>query len=198
MNLKPSAYFRFVGIVAVVLLMLGSTLSPSLAAKNSLTSQQNIAAIETQSTLNFADETDTTSNLTPETPEQLANRGRRFNLTGRWESDDGGIYYLRQVDHELWWYGQKSDRDRRFDDRYDDRRDRRDRDDDRRRLSRRFLWSNVFHGYIGNREITGSWVDVPRGEDQNSGAMVLEIVSSNRLRAVSKTGRYGSSEWNRF
>ena len=155
MSLKPNAYFRFIGVVAIVLVLVIGFFRPSWAKiqDQGLTNPGAIEAIEAIETTE-ATEAQPTQNLPQDSPE-LAARRRRFNLTGRWEGDDGGMYFLRQIDHELWWYGQRAD----FDRRYDDRRDRDDRRDDRRRFSRRFLWSNVFHGYIGNREIVGSWVD---------------------------------------
>ncbi len=27
------------------------------------------------------------------------------DLTGTWSCDDGGSYYLRQIDDNIWWYG---------------------------------------------------------------------------------------------
>lgn len=97
---------------------------------------------------------------------------QNFNLTGRWRCNDGGIYYLRQVGNELWWYGQSNDNDPEF--------------------------SNVYHATIhGNATIVGRWADVPVGGTGGSGELDLKIVSNNRLTAIRRTGNFGGTEWTR-
>jgi hypothetical protein len=93
------------------------------------------------------------------------------NLTGRWNCNDGGTYFVRQTGSELWWYGQSHDGGA--------------------------TWSNVFHGNISGNQVNGRWADVPHGKLRNAGEMSVEIVGSNTLRAVRKTGGFGGSEWNR-
>ena len=93
------------------------------------------------------------------------------NLTGQWRANDNGFYYIRQVGNEIWWYGESSNGGS--------------------------SWSNVFHGYINGNKIEGSWVDVPKGGIRQNGEIVLEVVSSRRLRAVSRTGGFGGNEWTR-
>ena len=94
-----------------------------------------------------------------------------FNLTGRWRSNDGGAYFLRQVGTQLWWYGQSGDNGR--------------------------TWTNVFQGRIEGSQVIGSWADVPHGQIMHNGEMSLQIVAPNFLRAVNRTGGFGGSEWSR-
>ncbi|RTZ60821.1 MAG: hypothetical protein DSZ33_02240, partial [Gammaproteobacteria bacterium] len=54
------------------------------------------------------------------------------DLTGKWDADDGGAYYLRQIGNQLHWYGE--------------------------RFPTHTRWSNVFHGDINGNRIDGRWV----------------------------------------
>ncbi|MGD1872978.1 MAG: hypothetical protein ACFB02_07980 [Mastigocoleus sp.] len=112
-----------------------------------------------------------TDSLQTKSPKLIA-QALRVNLNGRWRGNDGGIYYLRQIGNELWWYGESRDRGN--------------------------SWSNVFHGYIGRTQVAGKWADVPKGRIIQSGDMRVQIVSSNRLIAVRKTGGFGGSVWTRI
>ncbi|MEH2365090.1 hypothetical protein [Nostoc sp.] len=92
-----------------------------------------------------------------------------INLTGKWQADDGGTYYIRQIGNQVWWYGEYSPTNPAF--------------------------SNVFNGTINNNQISGNWADVPKGSALSSGSIQLRIVSYNRIEAVSKTGGFGGSVW---
>ena len=93
------------------------------------------------------------------------------NISGRWQGNDGGIYYLRQLGNEVWWYGEYS--------------------------ATNPNWSNVFKGKLQGNQLVGQWADVPKGSILQSGEMVIEVTSNNTLRAISKTGGFGGSEWTR-
>lgn len=116
-------------------------------------------------------ETAKIDSLQTKSPKLIA-QAVRVNLNGRWRGNDGGTYYLKQIGNELWWYGESRDRGA--------------------------SWTNVFHGYIGRREVAGKWVDVPKGRVRQAGDMTVEIVSRNQLRAVRKTGGFGGSVWTRI
>lgn len=94
------------------------------------------------------------------------------NLSGRWQGNDGGIYYLRQQGNVVWWYGEYSTINPN--------------------------WSNVFKGRLQGNQLVGQWADVPKGSILQSGDMVIELTSNNTLRAISKTGGFGGSEWRRL
>jgi hypothetical protein len=78
-----------------------------------------------------------------------------FDLTGAWAGDDGGIYYLRQVESVVWWSGM-SGRDRSP---LDVGRD----------------WNNVARGVINGLQIDVEGSDVPRGPALGNGSLVLNI-----------------------
>ncbi|HEY9604851.1 MAG TPA: hypothetical protein V6C85_24825 [Allocoleopsis sp.] len=95
-----------------------------------------------------------------------------LDLTGKWQCNDGGTYYLRQLDNQLWWYGEKS--------------------------ATNPNWSNVLKGTIEGYNISGQWADVPKGTVQQNGDMVIQVVDANHFKAVKKTGGFAGSEWTRL
>ncbi len=94
-----------------------------------------------------------------------------LDLTGVWDCDDGGTYYLRQSGDTLWWFGEPS---------YEPG-----------------GWSNVATGTISGYIIDLNWSDVPKGSTTNGGYLVLNILSNDRLEASEKTGGFGGSVWTR-
>lgn len=93
------------------------------------------------------------------------------DLTGVWDCDDGGTYYIRQLGNAIWWYGEPSNNPGQ--------------------------WSNVAKGTISGNAINMDWADVPKGSTMNSGILVLNIESNNRLTATQKTGDFVGSTWTR-
>lgn len=91
------------------------------------------------------------------------------NLTGVWKCNDGGLYFIRQVGNQVWWYGESGDGG--------------------------VGWSNVFQGYITGNKIIGKWADVPKGTARNYGEMTLSI-SSNSLRKISGGQNFTGTMWN--
>jgi hypothetical protein len=94
-----------------------------------------------------------------------------LDLTGVWDCDDGGTYYLRQSGDALWWFGEPA---------YEPG-----------------GWSNVAAGTISVSTIDLDWSDVPKGDTMNEGYLILDIVSNDRLEATEKTGGFGGSVWTR-
>jgi hypothetical protein len=94
-----------------------------------------------------------------------------LDLTGVWNCDDGGKYYIRQLGNDIWWYGEK---DPNTPD-----------------------WSNVMHGTLSGNTITADWADVPKGNVMQSGTLTLNVVSSNEIAAIQKTGGFAGSSWTR-
>jgi len=93
------------------------------------------------------------------------------DLTGRWNCNDGGTYYVHQIGKTVWWFGESRDKGG--------------------------SWTNVFQGQIQENLIRGQWVDVPHGTTMNSGEMTLQIQAPDRLVAIKKTGGFGGSQWSR-
>ncbi|BDA76349.1 hypothetical protein CAL7716_105150 (plasmid) [Calothrix sp. PCC 7716] len=91
-------------------------------------------------------------------------------VTGAWNCNDGGVYFIRQVGNQIWWYGESSDGGKR--------------------------WSNVFQGTITGNKIIGRWADVPKGGIRGYGEMTLGI-SHGRLQKISGGENFGGSIWSR-
>ena len=80
----------------------------------------------------------------------------KIELSGPWAGDDGGIYYLRQLDNVVWWNGMPH------------------REGTPSDLGRG--WNNVARGEIGrDMTISVEWADVPRGEVLGGGTLELKI-----------------------
>lgn len=94
------------------------------------------------------------------------------NLTGVWNGNDGGTYYLRQAGSAVWWVGVSADGGQRF--------------------------TNVFRGTRVGERIEGEWVDVPPGSIQQAGQLALTIsAAGNELRREQESGGFASSTWRR-
>lgn len=93
------------------------------------------------------------------------------SLNGVWNCNDGGVYFVRQMGNEVWWYGQSSDGGT--------------------------TWSNVFHGVMRGNQIDGRWVDVPKGSVRGYGEMTLAILNNGRIEKVMGGQNFGGSSWRR-
>jgi hypothetical protein len=91
-------------------------------------------------------------------------------MTGAWNCNDGGVYFIRQVGSQIWWYGQSSDGGQ--------------------------TWSNVFQGTITGSKIVGNWADVPKGSIRGYGEMTLRI-SGGKIQKISGGENFGGSVWSR-
>lgn len=94
-----------------------------------------------------------------------------IDLTGVWNCDDGGKYYVRQLGTTVWWYGELDPNTPN--------------------------WSNVMRGSISGNMINADWTDVPKGSIMQNGNLVLQIASNNKIVAISKTGGFAGSVWTR-
>lgn len=99
----------------------------------------------------------------------LAVNAEAYNLTGKWQGNDGGIYYIRQLGNTIWWYGENSPNNP--------------------------SWSNVANGHISGNMLNLQWSDVPKGSIMNNGNLTLEVLSEGKIVARNKTGGFGGSEW---
>jgi len=95
------------------------------------------------------------------------------DLTGTWQGNDGGTYYLRQMGEQLHWYGEQSASEPR--------------------------WANVFHGSIRGDRISGDWLDVPKGRTQGQGKLILMVKNDGQvLERTRESGGFGGSRWTRM
>jgi hypothetical protein len=101
-----------------------------------------------------------------------ATAGQQTDLTGVWQCDDGGHYYIRQFGPEIFWFGEQSPMHPE--------------------------WTNVAHGkFYGEGRIRLSWADVPKGGAISGGILILQTENGDSFTAVSKSGGFGGSNWMR-
>jgi len=103
-----------------------------------------------------------------------------FNITGVWDCNDGGTYYVRNLGSEVWWFGHGIHPHQSF--------------------------ANVAYGQIegeGNtRVLRLKWADVPGGTTNIYGRLALHLnfaIQFNRVTHMSlaseHTGNFGGSLW---
>jgi hypothetical protein len=103
------------------------------------------------------------------------------DLTGHYAGDDGGIYYVRQLDSVIWWNGMSN------------------RDGPAAGLG--IEWNNVGRGELGkDLIITSDWADVPRGEILGGGTVTFKVGADGagnlQITKVSETGSgRGDTVW---
>jgi hypothetical protein len=144
----------------------GDTTSPSTSAQASATNEPASQAPELPAVVCQ--------------PAQIAFDPSRFDLTGAWAGDDGGVYYFRQLGSVLWWNGMSEREGSPFG------------------LGR--VWNNVGRGEINGLQIDVEWADVPRSEDTGHGTLTLAIeddgTGSIHMVKVSETGTgFGNDVW---
>jgi len=104
----------------------------------------------------------------------------KIDLTGSWAGDDGGIYFLRQMDSIVWWNGMA------------------DRAGSAELLGH--AWNNVARGEIKGPSIDVSWADVPRGGILDGGTMKLNVQADGTgniqiVKVSEQTGDFGNTVW---
>jgi len=82
------------------------------------------------------------------------------DLTGAWTSDSGGAYYIRQLQGEIWWYGEAQLNDP--------------------------AWSNVAYGVISGNKLKLKWSDVPKGQIANNGDLGTGIKAQRQTHSHEK------------
>lgn len=104
------------------------------------------------------------------------------NLTGTWQGNDDGIYYLREVSStgRIAWVGEHPG----------------SHPTSSTHPGRN--WVNVFMGQREKDLIRGDWADVPKGEVFNEGRMELRVLSATHLRILTETGGFGGLEFRRL
>jgi hypothetical protein len=99
-------------------------------------------------------------------------------LTGVWDVDDGGLYYLRQIGVCVWWFG----------------------------TTQREIgegppsgWANVALGTVEGDVLRLEWADVPLGHILGGGTLVLAIAEGgDQLVKFAETGTgFGGMTWTR-
>ncbi|MGB0931313.1 MAG: hypothetical protein ACPGVB_11080, partial [Chitinophagales bacterium] len=98
------------------------------------------------------------------------------NLSGAWNCNDNGTYYINDKDSEVVWVGEA-----KFG------------------HGQQPAWTNIFIGTCNSTTVKGIWVDVPKGRTMGSGTMTMKMnLDGNMLRRTAVTGGFGGSVWNRI
>jgi hypothetical protein len=112
-----------------------------------------------------------------------ADPGDVGELTGAWQGDDQGVYYIRQVGDCLWWFGTEL------------------RDIEPGVTGQRGF-ANVASGRVDGSEIEVEWADVPMGDILNGGGLTLDYDELNgRLVITERRGegeRFGATMFTRI
>src|SRR5438552_10383664 len=108
---------------------------------------------------------------------------RAYNLTGTWSADDGGLYYVRQLNDIVWWVGMSTESRMGLQD-----------------FRKGVAYTNVFWGRLRGDTIVGDWADVPHGSSHSNGTLTLRILINPFLGAPvlqkQPPGAPGPSTWN--
>ncbi|MGB1241005.1 MAG: DUF7452 domain-containing protein [Chitinophagales bacterium] len=98
------------------------------------------------------------------------------NLSGAWNCNDNGTYYINDKDGEVVWVGEAKFAN-----------------------GQQPAWTNIFIGNCNSTTVKGIWVDVPKGRTRGSGTMTMKMENGgNTLRRTAVTGGFGGSVWNRI
>jgi hypothetical protein len=97
------------------------------------------------------------------------------DISGVWTADDGGTYYVREFQNEVWWLGWSPASSNDF--------------------HKGIGFSNVFQGVVSEGTITGEWADVPRGQTLGAGSLKIAVLSPTELSRISSSGGFSGSRW---
>jgi hypothetical protein len=103
-----------------------------------------------------------------------------FTLTGVWECDDGGKYYISQVDGDnIFWFGQATG-------------------------SSHFSFANVFFGKLADIDgtgvgVSGQYGDIPTGSDRYVGEITLQVSHTwSEMNITQSDGIFGGKHFKKL
>ena len=81
--------------------------------------------------------------------------------------DKGGIYYVRLIGSDMWWYAE----------------------------DKGGLWAHVFKGVFSEKDktIAGEWTDIPKAKSSNSGMVKLAVINENEAEVTFQKGGFVDS-----
>jgi hypothetical protein len=82
-----------------------------------------------------------------------------IDLTGTWNGDDSGVYYVRQLGDQVWWLGMSGLGGPA--------------------VHRGNAWTNVYRGTLKGDTVTGTYADVPGGAIQDKGPVVMKLTRTS-------------------
>lgn len=104
-------------------------------------------------------------------------------LTGAWQGDDHGVYYIRQVGECVWWFGTELR-------------------DIEPGVTGQLGFANVASGHVDGTRVDVEWADIPMGNILNGGGLTLVYDEKNaRLVITERRGegqRFGATTFSRI
>ncbi|MEZ0368183.1 MAG: hypothetical protein ACAI44_03750 [Candidatus Sericytochromatia bacterium] len=94
-----------------------------------------------------------------------------YNLSGIWQSNDGGKYYIRHDGNKLIWYGQEKP------------------------VSPD--WANIAYGSVNGKNASLYWADMPKGDAEGYGHISLKAIDHDHLIRTDAGGGFGGTKWER-
>jgi len=96
------------------------------------------------------------------------------DITGKWNGNDGGFYYIRQIGNDIWWFGTNVfTAGPEFN-----------------------TFSSVLHGTRNGLTIDAKWQDVPLGDTKSKGDISLTIApTGEKITKNSASGGFGGNSW---
>lgn len=87
---------------------------------------------------------------------------------------NGGVYYVRQIDNRVCWFGESIDGNE----------------------VEGLPFANIFVGTRSGNEVSGKWFDIPKGKSQRSGTLIFSVSDdSTTITRISETGGFSHSNW---
>lgn len=94
------------------------------------------------------------------------------SLTGKWSGNDGGTYYITQIDDRIYWYGENNTTSPGF--------------------------ANIGVGKIVGNYIFIEATDVPKGTTTAQSDLFIYKSNDNYLYTITKDSPFGGSNWTRI
>lgn len=94
---------------------------------------------------------------------QSSNTSPLPDLTGTWTASGVGTYWVRQINNDVWWVGMSSDQGS--------------------------SWTNAFKGTIHGNQISGEYVNTPRGTNANDHGQLSMQVSADGNTMTDSSGQ---------
>ena len=91
------------------------------------------------------------------------------DLTGDWKASTGENFFIRQVNNTVWCYGESN--------------------------ATNANWTSIAYGTLEGNTVKLDWADVPKGNANLMGTLMLNVTSDHELQVIDQTGGWGGEEW---
>ncbi|WP_196894714.1 hypothetical protein [Aureivirga marina] len=91
---------------------------------------------------------------------------------GVWKSVANNTFWIHVIENKVFWLGMNSNTGKD--------------------------WCHVGNGIIKENKIYLDWSDIPAGEGDLHGNIVIEILTESEMKVIEDSGNFGLSEWKWF